>query len=76
MLRRDFEPGGMVEYLVKDLQIALDESKQMGISMPGTALAHQFLNQLMIQGGPKIGMHGLLTTLEKMNNTEIKKYDI
>lgn len=39
MLRRDFEPGFYVEHFVKDLGIALDESKRMGISMPSTGLA-------------------------------------
>ena len=37
MLRRDFEPGFYVEHFVKDLGIVLDESKRMGISLPGTA---------------------------------------
>ena len=40
MLRRDFEPGFYVEHFVKDLGIVLEESKRMGISVPGTALAH------------------------------------
>ena len=39
MLKRDFEPGFYVEHFVKDLGIALDESKRMGLSMPGLALA-------------------------------------
>ena len=47
MLRRDFEPGFYVEHFVKDLGICLDESKRMGISMPGLALAHQFYIALM-----------------------------
>ena len=37
MLRRDFEPGFYVEHFVKDLGIALEESKRMGLSLPGTA---------------------------------------
>lgn len=41
MLRRDFDPGFYVEHFVKDLGIALEESKRMGISVPGTALATQ-----------------------------------
>lgn len=76
MLRRDFEPGFYVEHFVKDLGICLDESKRMGISMPGTALAHQFYLALMAQGGSRMGTQGLLTALEKMSNTEVKKYDI
>ena len=69
MLRRDFEPGFYVEHFVKDLGIALDESKRMGISMPGTAQAQQLYHALMAQGGSRMGTQGLLTTLEKLNNT-------
>ena len=47
MLRRDFDPGFYVEHFVKDLGIALEESKRMGISMPGCALAQQFYHALM-----------------------------
>lgn len=35
MLRRDFEPGFYVEHFVKDLGIALQECKRMGIVLPG-----------------------------------------
>ena len=40
MLKRDFEPGFYVKHFVKDLGIALEESRRLGISMPGTALAN------------------------------------
>ena len=39
MLKRDFDPGFYVEHFVKDLGIVLEESKRMGIAVPGTALA-------------------------------------
>lgn len=55
MLRRDFEPGFYVEHFVKDLGIALDEAKQMGISVPGTAQAQQLYHALMAQGGARLG---------------------
>lgn len=47
MLKRNFDPGFYVEHFVKDLGIALDEAKRMGISMPSTALAQQFYHALM-----------------------------
>jgi 3-hydroxyisobutyrate dehydrogenase-like beta-hydroxyacid dehydrogenase len=31
MLKRDFNPGFMVEHFVKDLEIALEECSKMGI---------------------------------------------
>ena len=42
MLRRDFEPGFYVEHFVKDLGIALEESRRMQLGLPGLALASQF----------------------------------
>lgn len=56
ILKRDFDPGFYVEHFVKDLGICLDESKRMGISMPGTALSHQLYIALMAQGGAKMGI--------------------
>jgi 3-hydroxyisobutyrate dehydrogenase len=76
MLKRDFEPGFYVEHFVKDLGIALEESKRMGISMPSTALAQQFYHALVAQGGARMGTQGLLTVLEKFNNTQIKQYNL
>lgn len=76
MLRRDFDPGFYVEHFVKDLGIVLEEAKRMELSLPNTALAQQFYHALVAQGGAKMGTQGLLTTLEKFNNVEIKKHDI
>ena len=73
MIKRDFEPGFYVEHFVKDLGIVLEESKRMNISVPGTALAHQFYMALIAQGGEKMGTQGLLTTIEKFNNVKISK---
>ena len=39
MLRRDFDPGFYVEHFVKDLGIALEESRRMKLGLPGLALA-------------------------------------
>ena len=47
MLEREFETGGFVQYLVKDLGIALDESLRMGLSLPSAALVNQFYQALI-----------------------------
>lgn len=47
MIKRNFDPGFYVEHFVKDLGIALDESKRMGIAMPSAALAQQFYHALV-----------------------------
>ena len=77
LLRRDFEPGFIVEHFVKDLGIVLEESRAHNICLPGTALAAQLYNSLQaFPGGSRLGTAGLLTVLEKMNNFQVKKYDI
>ena len=75
MLKRDFEPGFYVEHFVKDLGIVLDESKRMGISVPGTAQATQLYHALMAQGGSRMGIQGLLLVLENMSNMKVSTYD-
>jgi len=76
MMKRDFDPGFYVEHLVKDLGIVLDETKRMNLAVPGTALATQMYQMMMAQGGARMGTQGLLTVLEKMNDTQVKQYDI
>lgn len=74
MIRRNFEPGFYVEHFVKDLRIALDEAKRMGLQLPGTALATKFYEALQAQGGGRMGTQGLLTVLEKLNKLELTQY--
>ena len=37
MLKKDYDPGFYVEHFIKDLGIALEESKRMSIGLPGLA---------------------------------------
>ena len=39
MLKRDFEPGFYVEHFIKDLGIALEESRRMKLGLPGLGVA-------------------------------------
>jgi 3-hydroxyisobutyrate dehydrogenase len=67
MVKRNFDPGFFVEHFEKDLGIVLDESKRMGISMPGLALVRQFYVALKAQGHGRLGYHALLLTLEQLS---------
>jgi len=68
MVKRNFDPGFFVEHFEKDLGIALDECKGMGVSMPGLALVRQFYVALKSQGHGRLGYHALLLTLEQLSN--------
>lgn len=71
ILKRDFEPGFYIEHFVKDLEIALKESKQMGLKLKGLELAYEFYNQMIKEGYGKKGTQALQLALEKMNNINI-----
>lgn len=68
IMARNFEPGFYVEHFIKDMGIALDESKRMGICMPGLALAHQLYIALQSQGYGRKGTHALMLALEHISN--------
>ena len=70
MVKRNFDPGFFVEHFEKDLGIALDECKRMGIAMPGLGLARQFYVALKSQGHSRLGYHALLLTLEQLSNVK------
>jgi 3-hydroxyisobutyrate dehydrogenase len=67
MVKRNFDPGFFVEHFEKDLGIVLDESRRMGIALPGLALVRQFYVALKSQGHGRLGYHALLLTLEKLS---------
>lgn len=68
MVKRNFDPGFFVEHFEKDLGIVLDESRRMGIAMPGLALVRQFYVALKSQGHARLGYHSLLLALEQLSN--------
>ncbi len=68
ILRRNFDPGFFVEHFIKDMGIALDEAKRMGLVLPGLALVHQLYLSVQAQGHGKAGTHALMLALEAMSN--------
>jgi 3-hydroxyisobutyrate dehydrogenase len=67
MVKRNFDPGFFVEHFEKDLAIALDECRSMGVAMPGLALVRQFYVALKSQGHGRLGYHSLLLALEQLS---------
>jgi 3-hydroxyisobutyrate dehydrogenase len=67
MLRQDYAPGFFVEHFVKDMGIALAESRAMGLHLPGLELAEQLYRNLVELGHAKSGTQALILALEAMN---------
>jgi len=68
-----FEPGFFVEHFIKDMGIALDESRRMGLSLPGLALVHQLYLALQAQGHGRDGTHALELALAAMSGIDWRK---
>src|SRR6516165_10855798 len=70
IIDRNFEPGFFVEHFIKDMGIALDEAKRMGLALPGLALAHQLYLAVQAQGWGRKGTHALMLALEQLSNVK------
>jgi 3-hydroxyisobutyrate dehydrogenase len=70
IIDRNFEPGFFVEHFIKDMGIALDEAKRMGLVLPGLALANQLYLAVQAQGYGRKGTHALMLALESLANVK------
>jgi 3-hydroxyisobutyrate dehydrogenase len=68
IIDRNFEPGFFVEHFIKDMGIALDEAKRLGLVLPGLALANQLYLAVQAQGYGRKGTHALMLALESLAN--------
>lgn len=69
MVESDWEPGFFVKHFVKDMGIALEDSKQMGLELKGLALASEFYERVEKEGFSEKGTQILLKVLRKMNES-------
>jgi 3-hydroxyisobutyrate dehydrogenase len=67
ILKRNFDPGFFVDHFVKDMGIALEESRRMNLALPGLALAHRLYTAVQAQGHGMKGTHALILALEQMS---------
>lgn len=75
IIANQFDPGFFVEHFIKDMGIALEESRRMGLSMPGLALAQQLYLALAAQGHGRDGTHALELALAGMSGIDWKERD-
>jgi 3-hydroxyisobutyrate dehydrogenase len=65
-----FEPGFFVEHFIKDMGIALDESRRLGLCLPGLALVNQLYLALAAQGHGRDGTHALALALASLSGID------
>jgi 3-hydroxyisobutyrate dehydrogenase len=72
IINNNFDPGFFVEHFIKDMGVALEESKRMGLAMPGLALSHQLYVALKAQGHGRDGTHALQLALASLSGLDWK----
>ncbi len=71
MLNRTFEPGFRIRLHQKDLNLALDGAREMGIALPNTANTQELFNVCAAKGGRDWDHSALIRALETMSDFEI-----
>jgi 3-hydroxyisobutyrate dehydrogenase len=70
VIDNNFDPGFLVEHFIKDMGIALEESRRMGLSMPGLALAQQLYLAVKALGFGRNGTHALMLALAQLSGVD------
>ncbi|MDQ3060724.1 MAG: 2-hydroxy-3-oxopropionate reductase [Pseudomonadota bacterium] len=71
MVKRTFDPGFRIALHQKDLNLALSSARELGVSLPNTAMAQELFNSCVAHGGKAWDHSAMVKALEKMANFEI-----
>ncbi len=73
MIARNFEPGFRIELHQKDLRLALEGAREMGLSLPNTATCQELFNACRAHGGAGWDHSAVLRALELLANVELER---
>ncbi len=71
MVKRTFAPGFRIELHQKDLNLALEGAKALGVSLPNTSTTQQLFNSCAANGGAKEDHSALVRALERLARHEV-----
>jgi 2-hydroxy-3-oxopropionate reductase len=71
MIERRFAPGFRIRHQQKDLNLALQGARALGLSLPGAAVAQELLNAVAAQGDIDLDHSALVLALEKLANHKV-----
>jgi 2-hydroxy-3-oxopropionate reductase len=73
MLKRTFQPGFRIELHQKDLNLALEGARALGLALPHTALAQQLFSVCAASGGRGWDHAAMVKALELMGGHELAR---
>jgi len=68
MIARSFKPGFRIRLHQKDLNLALQTARSLGLSLPNTATAQELFNAVAAQEGADLDHSAMVLALEKLAN--------
>ena len=71
MLQRTFEPGFRVRLHKKDLGIALDVARELGVSLLTTAVAQELLNAVSADNGSDLDHSSIVKAVERLAGCKV-----
>jgi 2-hydroxy-3-oxopropionate reductase len=71
MINRTFDPGFRIKLHQKDLNLALQNAREMGLSLPNTATAQELFNSCAAHGGSDDDHSALVKALERMADHKV-----
>jgi 2-hydroxy-3-oxopropionate reductase len=71
MIKRTFNPGFRIGLHQKDLNLALQSARSLGVSLPNTATAQELFNACAAHGGRDWDHSAMVRALEIMANHEV-----
>ena len=73
MIRRTFDPGFRIELHQKDLNLALQSARAIGVALPNTATAQELFNACAAHGGSAWDHSAMVKALEMLAGHEVAK---
>ena len=71
MIKRSFGPGFRIRLHQKDLNLALQAARNLGLSLPNTSIAQELFNAVAAQGGLDLDHSAMVLALEKLANHKV-----
>ena len=71
MINRTFDPGFRIRLHQKDLNLALGSARELGLSLPNTAIAQQMMSSVAAHGGAELDHSARVQAIEGLGNFAI-----
>ncbi len=71
MIKRTFDPGFRIELHQKDLNLALQSARELGVSLPNTATAQELFSACKAAGGAGWDHSAMVRALEKLAGHDV-----